>query len=136
MKELILRTPLIPFNDELQPDTQIFLKPENLQMFGSYKIRGVASLVEEADPQILREGLSAASAGNMAQAVAYAAKKLNIPCKIFVPDSAPDVKKSMILTLGAEVIELPYQDVWGMVRGDYPPPQTGIFVHPAFNESL
>lgn len=81
-------------------------------------------------------GYSAASAGNLAQAVAYAAKRINIPCQIFVPDSAPAVKKSMVLKLGAKLIELPFKDVWGMVRGDYPVPGRAVFIHPAFNKSL
>lgn len=131
MEKLILRTPLIPFSNE-----QIYLKPENLQMFGSYKIRGIVSLIADADPTLLKEGLSAASAGNMAQAVAYVAQKLNIPCRIFIPDSAPQVKKEMIIKLKAELIELPFQDVWAMVRGDRKPPEKGIFIHPAYNDSL
>lgn len=57
MKELIIRTPLLPFYDDTETYSQIFLKPENLQLFGSYKIRGVASVIEDANKVELQHGL-------------------------------------------------------------------------------
>lgn len=139
LKKIIIRTPLIPFyNDATESfKAQLYLKPENLQIFGSYKIRGIANVIEESDPVVLRNGLSAASAGNMAQAVAYAAQKMNIPCRIFIPDSAPDVKKERIMQLGAQLIELPYQTIWQMVKENPSHPgNIGVFVHPAYHSSL
>jgi threonine dehydratase len=136
LNHLILRTPLIPSLCTNGDEAQIYLKPENLQIYGSYKIRGIVSVIHHADSQLLKQGISAASAGNMAQAVAYVCKLLDIPCSIFVPDSAPDIKKQMIAKLGARVIELPYHDVWQMVRGDCLPPNQGFFIHPALNEAL
>ena len=99
----ILRTPLVPYYGGL-PDAelQIYLKPENLQIFGSYKIRGIASVVANADPVLLRQGLSAASAGNMAQAVAYAAlhlAKSNIHKKIVCILSGGNISEDFIQTL-------------------------------------
>lgn len=137
LENLVLRTPLI--RDRQYDDlcaTEIYMKPENLQIFGCYKIRGILSVIAYADPVALRKGIATASAGNMAQAVAYVARILNIPCTIFMPASAPDVKKEMVVKLGARVIEMSYEHVWGMVRGDVQPQDEGIFIHPALNESL
>lgn len=132
LNNLILRTPLIPFRSGAG---SIFLKPENLQPFGSYKIRGVKSAIEQAPIEFLRNGISAASAGNMAQAVAYWAGQHRLRCRIFVPDSAPQLKKQAILDLGAELIEKPFQTIWEMVQRP-PKEMEGLFVHPVFTPGL
>ncbi|MBN9231540.1 MAG: hypothetical protein BGO90_01180 [Legionella sp. 40-6] len=135
IKSSIITTPLIPFY-EGNYSTRIYLKPENLQVLGSYKIRGIAQVIEDADPETLPWGLSCASAGNMAQALAYAAKILKIPCKIFIPDTAPLLKKERICALGAQLIELPYQEIWQMVHENTRTHNNGLFIHPAYNSSL
>jgi threonine dehydratase len=127
-----LRTPSIRFAG----DARISLKPENLQPFGSYKIRGVISAVEQADPAELGYGLVAASAGNMAQAVAFVAQQLGIPCRIYLPDNAPEVKRQAIQRLGAELIELSFAQIWAMVSGTAPYTERGVFIHPAFSPAL
>lgn len=136
LTKLTLRAPLLPVIKLDDGEPVIYLKPENLQRFGSYKIRGIISVIANAKPELLMKGLSAASAGNMAQAVAYVAGILKIPCTIYMPESAPEVKKEMVLKLGARIIEMSYEQVWGMVRGDIQPSEEGIFIHPALNESL
>jgi threonine dehydratase len=131
-----LHTPLISYS------SRIVLKPENLQPFGSYKIRGVSAAIECCNTRQLRNGLVAASAGNMAQAVAYEARRRGLPCRIFVPDTAPEVKKDAIRKLEAEVLELPFQKVWEIVR-QYDPTTAdknltggGLFFHPVFTRGL
>lgn len=136
MNSFVLRTPLIPYRSQKPMQSgKIFLKPENLQPFGSYKIRGVKSAIEHSSIEVLRHGLSAASAGNMAQAVAYWAHKNSLRCRIYVPDSAPEIKKQAIRHLRAEVIELPFAKVWDLVKS---PPQNieGLFIHPVFTKGL
>lgn len=127
-RELVLRTPLISFNERIQ------LKPECLQKFGSYKIRGLISAINEALPHRIVHGLEAASAGNLAQPLAHLAQLHKIPCRIHVPIEAPEVKKLAIRRLGAEVIELPFLDVWKLVQN--PPEIAGLFVHPVFTPGL
>lgn len=131
MDNLILRTPLISHQNNLQ---NIFLKPENLQPFGSYKIRGVLAAIQSADESQLKIGITAASAGNMAQAVAFLAQQLKINCQIFVPDSAPEIKKLAIKKMGAKLVEIPFSEVWEMVRN--PKPIPGFFIHPVFTPGL
>lgn len=137
LMKLIIKTPLIPFcspDCDIQP--RIFLKAENLQLGGSYKIRGIISVIEEIEPQILQKGLCAASAGNMAQAIAFSAQRLKIPSRIYVPESAPRNKILAIQKCGAEIIRLHYDDIWKIVRGDIKLPDDRIFIHPALNQAL
>lgn len=137
LEKLIIRTPLIPFhNKEFDIQSRIFLKPENLQIFGSYKIRGIVSVLNEAESQVIQNGLCAASAGNMALAIAFSTKQLKIPCRIYVPESAPQTKLLTIQKLGAETIRLHYEDVWKIVRGDIELPDDRFFIHPALNQFL
>lgn len=137
LEKLIIKTPLISFhNADLDIKSRIFLKPENLQMFGSYKIRGIVSVLKEIEPAILQKGLCAASAGNMAQAIAFSAQQLKISSRIYVPESAPQTKLMAIQKLGAEIVKMPYEDVWKIVRGDIKLADDRIFIHPALNPSL
>lgn len=132
LDKYILKTPLITFAD----DQQIYLKPENLQVFGSYKIRGIASVIKAADPLKLKKGLVTISAGNMAQSVAFAARELNIPCKIYIPHTAPEVKKEAIRKLGAEIIELGFEKIWEMVKSDDLDAHEGVLIHPVFTPGI
>lgn len=132
-----LRTPLIPLrSSDPEIEGRIFMKAENLQLFGSYKIRGVAAVIERATPDELQNGLHAVSAGNMAQAVAFAARQRGLKCRIDVPDSAPEIKKNAIRELGAELREKPFQEIWKLINGETAPADPGLFIHPSLNANL
>jgi threonine dehydratase len=135
LEKYILRTPLIPYGG-YDPDNRIYLKPENLQIFGSYKIRGIATAIKAADPLKLKNGLVTISAGNMAQTVAFVARELKIPCKIFIPNTAPVVKKEAIRKLGAEIIELSFEEIWEMVKSDNLDAYDGVLIHPVFTPGI
>ena len=131
MKKLSFKSPLIPsfINDS------ILMKCENLQVFCSYKIRGIENIIDKLEPHFLQDGLVAASAGNMGQAVAYIAKSYHLPCTIVVPKTAPKIKIESIKALGAQVIERDYNEVWKIVQDnhiDLP----GYYIHPAQNTFL
>ena len=81
----------------------IFLKLETEQTTGSFKLRGALNALSSLGPEQRKIGVVASSAGNHGLGVAYAAKTLGIPAKIYVPVNAPDVKKSGIRALGAEL---------------------------------
>lgn len=130
LDKYILRTPLINY------DSTIFLKPENLQMFGSYKIRGIAAAIKVAPAEKLKYGLVTISAGNMAQAVAFAARELSIPCTIYIPETAPHIKKEAIRKLATNVCELPFSDVWEMVKMDQSHLHRGLLIHPVFTPGI
>src|SRR5580765_3839094 len=94
-----LRTPLLRLNVPDAP-AEIYLKLENLQPIGSFKIRGAANAIGHMSPETLSKGVLTASAGNMAQGVAWQARKLAIPCTVVAPDTAPDTKIRAIERLG------------------------------------
>lgn len=124
-----LRTPLVPLN---VPDAraQIFLKLENLQPIGSFKIRGASNAMAAAAPESLARGVYTASAGNMAQGVAWNARRMNIPCTVIVPDHAPQAKLDAIARLNAEVIKVPFDRWWQVLVERAYPEMEGVFIHP------
>jgi threonine dehydratase len=126
-----LRTPLVPL--PVDGDVEILLKLELLQPVNSFKIRGAGNAVLQASDDDLRDGVLTASAGNMAQGVAYAARLRGVPATIVVPEHAPQTKISAIERLGGTVIRVPYDEWWQvLVDGRYEG-AGGLFVHPVDN---
>ncbi len=124
-----LRTPLVPLNVTDAP-AQIFLKLENLQPIGSFKIRGASNAMAAAAPASLARGVYTASAGNMAQGVAWNARRMNIPCTVVVPDHAPQAKLDAIARLNADVIKVPFDRWWQVLEERMYPEIDGVFIHP------
>ncbi|MCT8138234.1 threonine ammonia-lyase [Anaerobacillus sp. CMMVII] len=85
-------------------NNEVFLKLENLQKTGSFKVRGSCNKLFSLSDHELHRGVIAASAGNHAQGVAYSAKMLKIPCSIVMPKGAPLSKIEATKRYGAEVI--------------------------------
>lgn len=125
----ILRTPLIRYYDD-RSDKEIYLKPENLQPIGSFKLRGAGNAIALASKDHLSNGIYTASAGNMAQGVAWNAKQLGIPCTVIVPDHAPQTKLDAIGRLGARYIKVPFSEWWQIVIDHEYKGMSGLFVHP------
>ena len=124
-----IRTPLIRLRIEDAP-AEIYLKLENLQPIGSFKIRGATSAVMLAPASDRAKGLVTASAGNMAQGVAWAARELGVPATIVVPEHAPEAKLTAIQRLGGQVRKLPYDDWWNVIVTSRLDGTEGLFVHP------
>ena len=124
-----VRTPLVRLPVEGAP-ADIYLKLENLQPIGSFKIRGATNAVLLAPPGNRAKGLVTASAGNMAQGVAWAARTLGVPATIAVPEHAPEAKLAAIARLGGRVLKLPYDDWWNVIVTSHVEGAEGLFVHP------
>jgi len=124
-----VRTPLVRLEVADAP-AEIWCKLETLQPIGSFKIRGAANAVRAADPATLARGLVTASAGNMAQGVAWVARELGIPATIVVPDHAPQAKLDAIARLGGTVRKLPYAEWWQVIETGRVEGLEGLFVHP------
>lgn len=105
MKSIVNRTPLkrCPKAFEI-PGTELFLKFENEQLTGSFKIRGAMNKMNSLTAEERKRGVVASSAGNHAQGVAYAAQALGVKAHIVMPVSAPIVKVNATKSYGAEVI--------------------------------
>jgi threonine dehydratase len=123
------RTPLVRLRVEDAP-AEIYLKLENLQPISSFKIRGATNAVLLAAPGDRSKGLVTASAGNMAQGVAWAARTLGVPATIAVPEHAPEAKLTAISRLGGRVLKLPYDDWWNVIVTSHLDGTEGLFVHP------
>lgn len=106
-----IRTPLVRLNADEIP-AEIYLKLENLQPIGSFKIRGATNAMAQMSPETLSRGVLTASAGNMAQGVAWRARALGIPCTVVAPDTAPDAKVKAVERLGGRVIKVPFAEWW------------------------
>jgi threonine dehydratase len=124
-----VRTPLIPLRVD-GAGAEIHLKLENLQPINSFKIRGATNAVRLADPDEVGRGLVTASAGNMAQGVAWVARELGVSATIAVPEHAPEAKLAAIERLGGRVLKLPYDEWWNVIVTSEVPGVDGLFVHP------
>jgi threonine dehydratase len=124
-----LRTPLIRIDADAS-DAEIFLKLENLQPIGSFKLRGALNRIRALPREQLGDGVYTASAGNMAQGVAWAARTLGIPASVVVPDTAPNAKLDAIARLGARIVKVPYDEWWNTMESHGRPGIGGTFVHP------
>ncbi|HKJ01312.1 MAG TPA: pyridoxal-phosphate dependent enzyme [Longimicrobiales bacterium] len=124
-----VRTPLLRLHLDDAP-CSLWLKLENLQPIGSFKIRGAAAAMTRVDPTELRRGVYTGSAGNMAQGVAWSARRLGIPCRVVVPDAAPRAKLDAIERLGATWVAKPFAEWWSVLTNHGHPDEDGFFVHP------
>jgi threonine dehydratase len=106
------------------------LKLESLQPIGSFKIRGAYNAVSQLSPEILAQGVWTVSAGNAAQGVAFAARRVGARCSVMVMDTAPDTKIRAIERLGASIERASYDECWRAVIDHGSPRMTGHFVHP------
>jgi len=124
-----IRTPLVRLHVEDAP-AEVYLKLENLQPINSFKIRGATNAIMLAPAAERAKGLVTASAGNMAQGVAWAARELGVPATIAVPEHAPEAKLAAIERLGGRVLKLPYDDWWNAIIVSRIEGVDGLFVHP------
>lgn len=130
-----IRTPLIRLNVDSAP-AEIYLKLENLQPIGSFKLRGAANAIGLASKEQLAKGVYTCSAGNMAQGVAWAARRLGIPCTAIVPDHTPETKLAAITRLGGEIIKVPFEAWWQVMVTKQYAGLDGLFVHPVSDPAV
>jgi threonine dehydratase len=129
-----IRTPLVRL--DLETDAELWLKLELLQPVRSFKIRGAGNAILQSSDAELAGGVLTASAGNMAQGVAYAARLRGVPATIVVPEHAPQAKIDAIERYGGRVIRVPYEEWWQvLVTGRYEGAD-GMFVHPVADERV
>jgi threonine dehydratase len=115
---------------------EIWLKLENLQPIGSFKIRGAVNAIRQAPRQATSRGVVTASAGNMAQGVAWAARELGVPATIVVPEHAPQTKLDAIERLGGRIVKVPYERWWQAIVESRYDGVDGLFVHPVQDEPV
>jgi threonine dehydratase len=127
-----IRTPLLKLDlsDTGGPLREVYLKLESLQPIGSFKIRGAYNVLRLLPRETLNEGVWTVSAGNAAQGVALAAKKVGASCSVMVMDTAPETKIRAIERLGASIVRASYDECWRTVVEHHSSRMSGHFVHP------
>ena len=136
LKDIIRPTPLVKAYG-IAPECDLYLKPENLQHTGSFKLRGSGFKISQLSPEEKAKGVIACSAGNHAQGVALAASKCGIKSLICLPDTAPISKVEATKNFGAEVclVEGCYDDAYNkalQLRDE----MGYTFVHPFDDENV
>jgi threonine dehydratase len=127
--EAAIRTPLVRLRHDGGP-ADVYLKLENLQPIGSFKIRGAWNAVRLLPPDERRRGVWTVSAGNAAQGVALAARRAGVSCQVLVMDTAPAAKLDAVRRLGAEIVKAPFDECWRALGERSHPAMAGAFVHP------
>ena len=135
LKGRVLRTPLVRLASP-NGAREIFLKLENLQPTGSFKMRAAGNAMAAAPPTELARGVYTASAGNMAQGVAWNARALGLSARIIVPDHAPANKLDAIAALGGTVVKVPFDAWWDVLVSNGSPGENGYFIHPVCNRDV
>jgi threonine dehydratase len=126
-----VRTPLIRSNADAPAN--LYLKLENLQPIGSFKIRGAANVMARTPRERLARGVLTASAGNMAQGVAFCARRIGVGATIIAPDTAPATKIRAVERMGGRVIKVPFADWWRTFETRSYPGIEATFIH-AFDD--
>lgn len=129
IKKSVIRTPLVLLESDFP--FEVYLKLETQQPIGSFKLRGAGNAIESTDlDELMLHGVYTASAGNMAQGIAWYAQKLNIECKVVVPDHAPQAKLEAIERLGASYVKVPFDQWWKILINRKYKEYDGLFIHP------
>jgi threonine dehydratase len=127
-----LRAPLVRLNAPVEGPA-IYLKLENLQPTGSFKLRGAAALLARTDANELAGGIVTASAGNMGKNAAWFARRIGVPCTVLVPPTAPTAKIAAMEELGARVMKVSADDWWKAFEQRRAEGVDGVFIH-AFDD--
>lgn len=128
MADDILVTPLLPLHSASK--RQVLLKAENLQPFGSFKVRAGVAALAALEPDALARGVVTASAGNFAQGLAFAARRRNVRLTVHVPETAAAVKIAAIDALGASIVRHPFDRWWHIMKTRATDDEGATFVHP------
>jgi threonine dehydratase len=129
IRDHVVRTPLLRLNVDDAP-AEIYLKLENLQPIGSFKLRGASNVMLQSNHADLARGVWTASAGNMAQGVAWQARRMGVPCTVVAPDHAPQTKLDAITRLGGRTIKVPFAEWFEILSTRTYPGVEGVFIHP------
>ncbi len=135
LKDVVLRTSLVPLHS-FGDSSSILLKPEIHQAIASFKIRGVFYAVSSLDDEQRQRGISTVSAGNTAQALAWAGRKFGVPARSIMPDSAPPAKIDAVRAYGAEPVLVPMDEVFRYLREHLWEREPYAFIHPWTNRDV
>jgi threonine dehydratase len=135
IRGVAIRSPLLKLNGG-PSGLNIHLKLENLQPWGSFKLRPALNALKSLDRETLGDGVLSASSGNFGQGLAFAAQRFGIPATLVVPERAAQTKVNALIELGAKVIRLPFDQWWQVLTSRSCPGEAGVFVHPVAEDAV
>jgi threonine dehydratase len=134
IRGVVARTRLIEFGNQQGGDFHLFLKPENQQPVGAFKLRGAYNKIASLSPADLKRGVIAYSSGNHAQGVAHAARALGVKAVIVMPDNAPAIKREATAALGAEIVFVGPGSAERQLKAEELATKHGYAIVPPFND--
>jgi threonine dehydratase len=134
LKGITVHTPLIELNQQYSEDRRLFLKPENQQPIGAFKLRGAYNKISSLSAEDRRRGVITYSSGNHGQGVAYAARALKVKAVIVMPSNAPAIKREATAALGAEIVLVGPGSAERQLKAEELAAQHGYVIVPPFND--
>jgi threonine dehydratase len=138
LRGVAVRTQLIesciPQTASGQDDRRLFLKPENLQPIGAFKLRGAYNKIASLSPEERSRGVITYSSGNHGQGVAYAARALGAKAVVVMPNNAPAIKREAAASMGAEIVLVGPSSLERQTRAEELAGQHGYVIVPPFND--
>jgi len=138
LRGVTVRTGLIQASlgeDGAGPDSRkLYLKPENLQPIGAFKLRGAYNKIASLSPEERSRGVITYSSGNHGQGVAYAARALGAKAVIVMPSNAPAIKREATASLGAEIVLVGPGSLERQIKAEELSAQHGYVIVPPFND--
>jgi threonine dehydratase len=133
LRGVAVRTPLLEWTD-VTAKRKLFLKLENLQPIGAFKLRGAYNKIARLSDEERRQGVVSYSSGNHGQGVAYAARAMNVKAVIVMPRNAPKNKLEATANLGAEVVMVGPGSEERRLRAEQLAAEHGYIIVPPYND--
>jgi threonine dehydratase len=134
LENVTIRTKLIKFPLCAEDPRTLFLKPENQQPIGAFKLRGAYNKIASLSDEDRKRGVITYSSGNHAQGVAYAARALKSKSVIVMPNNAPQVKRDATAKLGAEIVIVGPGSLERQIKAEELAAQHGYVIVPPYND--
>ncbi len=134
IRDIAVHPRLIEFHHPESAFRRLFLKPENQQPIGAFKLRGAYNKIASLSEDDRKRGVITYSSGNHAQGVAYAARALGVKAVIVMPENAPAIKREATAALGAEIVLVGPSGVERQIKAEELAAQRGYVIVPPFND--
>ncbi len=138
LRGIAVHTPLIEFElcagDSEEDPRRLYLKPENQQPIGAFKLRGAYNKIASLSEQDRKRGVITYSSGNHGQGVAYAARALGVKAVIVMPENAPAIKREATAALGAEIVFVGPGSAERQRKAEELAAQHGYVIVPPYND--
>ena len=136
LRGIAVRTELLQsdLSQDGSANRKLYLKPENLQPIGSFKLRGAYNKIASLSDEERRRGVISYSSGNHAQGVAYAARALGVKAVIVMPNNAPAIKREATAALGAEIVQVGPASSERQAKAEQLAAEHGYVIVPPYND--